>query len=43
MYYYDSGTLIHSTIAAQTIEPGEEITIPCMYETMVFVPGTESM
>jgi hypothetical protein len=29
MYYYDPKTLIHSTIAARTIEPGEEITIPC--------------
>ncbi|PSS07150.1 hypothetical protein M430DRAFT_110591 [Amorphotheca resinae ATCC 22711] len=28
MYYYDPKTLIHSTIAARTIEPGEEITIP---------------
>lgn len=32
MYYYDPKTLIHSTIAARTIEPGEEITIPCKTE-----------
>lgn len=29
MYYYDPRTLIHRTIAAETIEPGQEITIPC--------------
>jgi hypothetical protein len=29
MYYYDPKTLVHATVAARSIEPGEEITIPC--------------
>jgi hypothetical protein len=35
MYFYNPKTLIHATMAARTIEVGEEITIPCMAEVLL--------
>lgn len=43
MYYYDPTTLIHSTMAARTINPGEEITIPCEYHLRLPVSSSYEM
>lgn len=31
MYFNDEKKLVHTTVAARTIEIGEEITVPCMF------------